>query len=166
VGGTGVVIARSLPEALSAFRKLSQPVGGSVAWKRWLINRDPIALWSWKKREPATITMQAFIPGRPANTMFACWGGEVLAIVSVEVITAQGLTGAATVVRLVQNKEIEEAARKLAKKFNLNGFHGLDFVFEENSGAAYLIELNPRTTQLGHLRLPGKATWRVRSVPS
>jgi hypothetical protein len=155
-GGSGVVIARSLAEALAAFQKLSQPVGASVAWKRWLINHEPIALWSWKKHDPASITMQEFIAGRPANTMFACWQGEVLGIVSVEVITAQGLTGAATVVRLIQNKEIEEAARKLAKKFHLNGFHGLDFVMDESNGAAYLIELNPRTTQLGHLRLPGQ----------
>jgi hypothetical protein len=155
-GGSGVVIARSLAEALAAFQKLSQPIGAGVAWKRWLINHEPIALWSWRKHEPASITMQEFIPGRPANTMFACWQGEMLAIVSVEVITAQGLTGAATVVRLIQNKEIEEAARKLAKKFHLSGFHGLDFVLDGSTGAAYLIELNPRTTQLGHLRLPGQ----------
>jgi carbamoylphosphate synthase large subunit len=155
-GGTGVAIARSLAEAVSAYQRLSQPLRAGVAWKRWLINREPIALWSWRKHEAASITMQEFIDGRPANTMFACWRGEVLAIVSVEVITAQGTTGAATVVRLVQNKEIEEAAKKLAKKFCLSGFHGLDFVLDRRDGAAYLIELNPRSTQLGHLRLPGQ----------
>jgi hypothetical protein len=155
-GGTGVAIVKTLAAAKEAFQKLSQPMGAGVAWKRWLINREPIALWSWKKHEPATITIQEFIAGRPANTMFACWQGEVLGIVSVEVITAQGLTGAATVVRLIQNREIEEAARKLAKEFKLSGFHGLDFVISAETGAAYLIELNPRTTQLGHLRLPGQ----------
>jgi len=155
-GGSGVAIARTLPDALAAFRKLAQPIGAGVAWKRWLINHEPIALWSWKRSKAAEITMQEFVPGRPANTMFACWQGEVLAIVSVEVITAQGSTGAATVVRLIQNAEMEEAARKLAKRFQLNGFHGLDFMIHAATGAAYLIELNPRTTQLGHLRLPGQ----------
>jgi hypothetical protein len=153
-GGFGVAIVDSLPEALAAFRKLSQPMGAGVAWKRWLINRDPIALWSWQRRETPSVTIQQFIAGRPANAMMACWQGELLAIVSVEVITAQGATGAATVVRLVQNEEMEQAARRLAQKFMLNGFHGLDFVIEHQTGAAYLIELNPRCTQLGHLSLP------------
>jgi hypothetical protein len=153
-GGFGVAIVHSLPEALAVYRKLSQPMGAGVAWKRWLINRDPIALWSWQRREVPSVTIQQYIAGRPANAMMACWQGELLAIVSVEVLTAQGATGAATVVRLVQNEEMERAARKLAQKFMLNGFHGLDFVIEHQTVAAYLIELNPRCTQLGHLRLP------------
>jgi hypothetical protein len=129
-----------------------------VAWKRWLINRDPIALWYWRRKELPCITIQEFIPGRPANTMLACWQGEVLAAVTVEVITAQGATGAATVVRLIRNEEIKEAARILARKFNLSGFHGLDFVLSDETGAAYLIELNPRCTQLGHLQIPGQGS--------
>src|SRR5579859_4735026 len=76
-------------------------------------------------------------------------------MVTVEVLTAQGATGAATVVRLMHNDEIEQAARLLAREFHLSGFHGLDFVMD-GAGAAYLIELNPRCTQLGHLRLPGQ----------
>ncbi len=155
-GGSGVAIARSLPEALASFHKLSQPMSAGVAWKRWLINREPIALWSWRRRESPNVTMQEFIPGRPANTMVACWKGEVLAIVSVAVIASQGATGAATVVRVVRNQEMEDAARKLAGAFQLNGFHGLDFVLDERTGAAYLIELNPRSTQLGHLRISGQ----------
>jgi len=154
-GGSGVAIVRSKDEAISAFRRLSQPMGAGVAWKRWLINHDPLALWSWRKRETPSVTVQQYIPGRPANTMFACWQGELLGMVTVEVLTAQGATGAATVVRLMHNDEIEQAARLLAREFHLSGFHGLDFVMD-GAGAAYLIELNPRCTQLGHLRLPGQ----------
>ena len=155
-GGSGVAIVRDKEEAMSAFRKLSQPMRAGVAWKRWLINHDPLALWSWRKREAPRVTIQEYIPGRPANTMFACWEGELLGIVSVEVLTAQGPTGAATVVRLVRNEEIEHAARVLARRFKLSGFHGLDFVMDSATGAAYLIELNPRCTQLGHLRIAGQ----------
>jgi len=57
-------------------------------------------------------------------------------------------------VRLIQNEEIEEAAQRLARKFMPSGFYGLDFVLEHKSGAAYLIEINPRCTQLGHPRFP------------
>ena len=75
---------------------------------------------------------------------------------TVEVITSQGATGAATVVHFIRNEEIELAATLLARKLGLSGFHGLDFMIDGQSGAAYLIELNPRSTQLGHLRLPGQ----------
>ena len=153
-GGSGVVIARAPAEALAAFRRLSRPMGTSLVWKRWLINRDPLAWWSWRGREKPSVSIQQFIPGRPANTMLACWKGEVLGIVTVEVLTSQGATGAATVVRLIKNTEIERAAILLARKFNLNGFHGLDFMLEDGTDLPYLIELNPRCTQLGHLRLP------------
>ena len=153
-GGSGVTIVHSAPEALATFQRLCRPPGAGVAWKRWLVNRDTLALWSWRRSGEPSLTMQEFIHGRPANAMIACWQGEMLGIVSVEVLTTQGTTGAAIVVRLIENEEIEEAARRLAKNFLLSGFHGLDFVLERNSGAAYLIEINPRCTQLGHLRLP------------
>jgi hypothetical protein len=155
-GGSGVAITRSREEAIAAFRKLSQPMSTGIAWKRWLVNHDPLALWSWRRREAPAVTVQQFVSGRPANTMFVCSHGEVLAIVTVEVITAQGATGAATVVRIVRNPEIERAASLIAHKFQLSGFHGLDFVMESATGYAWLIELNPRCTQLGHLRLPNQ----------
>jgi hypothetical protein len=104
--------------------------------------------------------------------MLACWKGEVLGIVTVEVLTSQGATGAATVVRLVRNEEIELAAHLLARKFDLNGFHGLDFILEKGTNAPYLIELNPRCTQLGHLRLAsqgdlaGMIAARLRNEPA
>jgi hypothetical protein len=153
-GGAGVAVAATVAEAITAFHRLSKPMGSSTAWKRWLINHDPLALWSWKKREAPRVTIQQFIPGRPANTMFVCWQGDLLGLVTVEVLAAQGTTGAATVVRVIDNPEIEKTARLLARKFNLSGFHGLDFVLESATGDAYLIELNPRSTQLGHLRIP------------
>jgi ATP-grasp domain len=45
------------------------------------------------------------------------------------------------------------AARKIARRLSLSGFFGLDFVIEEGTGAAYLIEMNPRCTPPSHLRL-------------
>lgn len=152
-GGTGVEIANSPDAIAQAYEKLSRPKGAGFSWKRFLVNRDPLALWSWKNADKPRITMQQFIPGRPANAMFACWKGEVLALVAVEVLNSQGVTGSATVVQIIQNDEITEAACKLAKRLSLNGFHGIDFILERDSNDAYLLELNPRCTQLGHLRL-------------
>jgi hypothetical protein len=138
------------------FRDFTKQRGVGFALKRLLINRDPLALWLWRNRKVPKVTIQHFIPGRPANTMFVAREGEVLSSVTVEVISSQGATGAATVVRLIQNAEISEAVHLLARKLKLNGFHGLDFMLEEGSGAAYLLELNPRCTQLGHLRIQGQ----------
>jgi hypothetical protein len=85
--------------------------------------------------------------------MLACWRGELLGLVAVEVIASRGPTGAATIVRLINHLEITEAARRVSARLRLSGFHGLDFILEEATGSAFLIELNPRCTQLGHLIL-------------
>ena len=155
-GGSGVEIVRSREEARTAFRRFSRPKKALAAWKRLVINRDPLALWMWRERRSPSITVQQYVAGKPANCMIACCDGKVLGIVSVEVLTAQGATGAATVVRVVQHPEMERAARLIADRFKLNGFHGLDFVIDTSSGSAYLIELNPRSTQLGHLSFAGR----------
>jgi hypothetical protein len=124
-----------------------------MAWKQFLINRHPLALWLWRRRNGSVKSLQKFISGRQATTMFASWQGEVLASVTVEVLATQGLNGAATILRLLRNDEIERASRLLAKRFELSGFHGLDFVLDDSTRDAYLIEMNPRATQLGHLNV-------------
>jgi hypothetical protein len=49
------------------------------------------------------------------------------------------------------------AAEKIVRRLNLSGLHGLDFMLEAGTGNAYLIEINPRATQVGHLPLgPGR----------
>jgi hypothetical protein len=45
------------------------------------------------------------------------------------------------------------AAENIARRFKLSGLHGLDFMLEAQTGTAHLIEINPRTTQVGHLAL-------------
>ena len=90
--------------------------------------------------------------------MIACWRGKMLASVTVEVLSSQGATGAATVVRLIRHEEIEQASQRLVQRLKLTGFYGLDFILQKKDGeacdSAYLIEVNPRCTQLGHLCLP------------
>ncbi|MBS1821256.1 MAG: ATP-grasp domain-containing protein [Acidobacteria bacterium] len=152
-GGTGVEIADSSAAIAEAYEKLAKPKGAGFSWKRFVVNRDPLALWSWKHAGKPRVTIQQFIPGSPANAMFACWKGEVIGIVAVEVLNSQGATGSATVVQVIQHPEMIAAARKLAKRLSLHGFHGLDFILDKETNDAYLIELNPRCTQLGHLRL-------------
>jgi hypothetical protein len=45
----------------------------------------------------------------------------------------------------------------MVRRLNLSGLHGFDFMLEEQTRNAYLIEMNPRATQVGHLTLgPGR----------
>jgi len=153
-GGEGVKLVRSGAELREAFRRMRSRSRLSVAIKRVLINHDPMALWTWSRwRRRTALTLQQFIRGTPANIMVACWRGRILAEVAVRVLTSQGPTGASLVVQLIENPQLSRAARLLAERLQLSGFFGLDFILEEETGAEYLIEMNPRCTQLGHLKL-------------
>lgn len=152
-GGDGVQIVHSEEQALVALRRLSGRLGFTAAGKRLLINRDPVALWEWRGHVSPVITIQRLIPGRPANALLACWRGELLGMLMVEVLSSQGATGAALVVRATENQEIRDAAERLTKHLELSGFCGLDFMLAAETGVPYLIEMNPRCTQLGHLAL-------------
>ena len=155
-GGRGVAFVESADEARAAWSRFNAPQPLGLPLKRWVINRDPLAFWSGARLSGRPVSIQRFIRGPQANAMAACWQGKVLGIVSVEVLCNQGLTGASTIVRLIQNAEIARATEALVRDLRLSGFCGLDFVLEEGTGAAHLIELNARCTQLGHLVLPAQ----------
>jgi hypothetical protein len=151
-GGKGVQFAHSLAEAEQSLVSLSRPANVAVALGRWLLIHDALAFWKWKNHNQPVFTLQEYVTGRPANTMLACRDGKVLAMVTVEVLYAQSYTGTALVVRPIENEEIRVCSEKIAQRLQLSGFHGLDFMIEDATGHAYLIELNPRCTQLGHLQ--------------
>ena len=150
-GGNGVRVCQSLVDVLAGWKELHAPQRLATALKRLTIDRDPLALWLSRHCRQPDITIQRFVQGRPANTMVACLDGEVLSEASVVVLSADGPTGAATVIRRVQEPRMAQAARLLARRFNLSGFFGLDFMIEARTDVPYLIEMNPRSTQLGHL---------------
>jgi hypothetical protein len=77
----------------------------------------------------------------------------VLAALHFEVINKRHQAGPATVMRLLDHPEMSAAVEKIARRLKLSGVHGLDFMLEANTGKAYLIEINPRITQVGHLAL-------------
>jgi thioredoxin reductase len=153
-GGKGVNVVRSVDDAVRVWRRFTVKQPAAKALKRWLVDQDPLALQRRRSRERGMASVQRFISGRPANAMLASWRGALLGLVTVEVLCTQGPTGASTIVRLIRNEEIERAADLIVRRLGLSGFHGLDFILEEGSQAPYLIELNPRCTQLGHLVLP------------
>ena len=154
-GGNGVRIARSPAESAAALRELTRPRSALAAWKRVLVDCDPLALWMRHNPGEAEMTVQQLLPGRPANSMMACSGGRVLGLVSVVVVAAESRTGAATVVRTIVDGRMTDNARLIAHELQLSGFHGLDYLIDSDSGTPYLLEINPRCTQLGHLEFSG-----------
>jgi hypothetical protein len=152
-GGRGVRVAYSGAEAEQRFFELTEPAGILELIKRLLLSRDRgWVLFDWKRSQPAVIA-QSLIAGRPANCAVVCWQGKVLAGIGVEVVSAQGPKGPATVVRVVESPDMMRAAERIARRLRLSGFFGLDFMIEDGTGATYLIEMNPRCTPLCPLTL-------------
>jgi len=100
---------------------------------------------------------QAFVAGREATSTVACWEGTVLASLHFEVLKKADQSGHATVVHSIANPEMSSTVEVMVRRLNLSGLHGFDFLLESGTGNAYLIEINPRATQVGHLMLgPGR----------
>jgi len=155
-GGDGIRVVHTLDEAERAFRRLHAPPMLARAAKRALVDGDKTLVWPSLLRRRSVVNAQAFVAGQEATSTVLCWQGRVLASLHFEVLQKAKPTGHATVLRTIEHPEMSAAAEKIARRLNLSGLHGLDFMLEAHTGNAYLIEINPRTTQVGHLALgPG-----------
>src|SRR5580692_674675 len=152
-GGDGVRIVRTVDEAERAFRSLQAPPRLLRAVKHALLDDDMTLISPALRREKFVVNAQAFVDGKEATSAVACWNGKILAALHFEVINKTGSTGHATVVRLIENSEMAAAAEKIVRRLDLSGVHGFDFMLEKQTGNAFLIEINPRATQVGHLAL-------------
>ncbi|PYX10834.1 MAG: hypothetical protein DMG88_01030 [Acidobacteria bacterium] len=156
-GGEGVRVVHTIEEAEHAYRRLQAPPLLARAAKRALVDQDKTLVWPSLLRRRPVVNGQAFVAGREATSTVACWNGVVLAGLHFEVLKKRSSAGPATVMRLIENAEMTAAAEKIARRLNLSGVHGLDFMLEADTGNAFLIEINPRSTQVGHLTLgPGR----------
>ena len=152
-GGGGVRVLRQKESPQAVWKDVTNTSQLSRAIKRLLVNRDPFYMREWLNRVERPIIAQRFIEGRPANCTVFAWNGKVIALIAVEVLRTEGATGPARVVRLIQNVEMQQAADRIASRLGMSGFFGLDFMIENGTGRAYLIEMNARLTPPCYLRL-------------
>ena len=152
-GGEGVKLVRSDADARQAFRKLQSPPMLARAMKRALVDQDRTLVLPSLLRHRQTVNAQAFVSGHEATSTVACWKGSVLASLHCEVLRKCHDAGHATVVRLIDNAEMKTAVEKMVRRMGLSGMCGFDFMLEAATGNAYLIEINARATQMGHLTL-------------
>jgi len=156
-GGHGTRLVRDRKEAEDVVRQMSRPLDAGRALKRLVVDRDPFWILPWRSHSIAPVIVQSYVKGYPANCAVVCWNGKVLAGIAVEVVSALGETGSATIVRVIDNPGMMRAAEQVVARLGLSGFLGFDFVIEAHTGTAYLIEMNPRVTPLCHLQLgPGR----------
>lgn len=154
--GEGVQVADTLRQADRAFDALQSPLSFVRMAKRALINKDLRWVRPTLERRRSVISAQEFISGVDATSLVACWKGEVVAGLHFKVMSKQYARGPASVLRLIENAEMADAIRKIVRRLSLSGLHGFDFLLAGSRETAYLIEMNPRATQVGHLALgPG-----------
>jgi hypothetical protein len=151
-GGDGVSFANNYDEAVAAFRHLALAPSRLRSLARAAKRRDPHFLLQAVEPQDYAISVQRFIEGTQATCAFACWNGEVLASLHMDVVEAHEPAGPATVLRRTLSPQMDDAVRHIAKAFCLSGFHGLDFM-RDAEGRLFLIEINPRATQICHLAL-------------
>lgn len=149
----GVVVAATERAAFAAFRRLRSQSNAVRALFRMVVNRDAYWLADWLRSDPAAISVQSFIAGRPGDLAMFCWEGEVLAAVMGEAVSALGENRPTAVVRLITRPDVLEAAARLARSMGLTGFYGLDFMIEAATNRALLLEMNPRPTSMTNIRL-------------
>jgi hypothetical protein len=163
-GGDGVKFVGSTAEAEQAFVRLQGPPSRARSLVRAVLRRDAHFLGAALHPAAATVSLQAFIPGKPATSVFAAKDGQVLAAQHMNVLSWHGDTGPASLMQRVADPAMDEAARKIAARFRLSGLQGLDFV-RDAKGEPQLIEVNPRATQICHLPLDADLPAALLGVP-
>jgi predicted ATP-grasp superfamily ATP-dependent carboligase len=148
-GGLGTQIIESERALRKAWSGAKGYAAALRAGKAVVRDRRPRTLLDWLVASPA-IDAQEFLPGNPGNRAVLCRAGKVLAGLSVEAVHTAYAGGPASVIRVIDNKEMADTAEALVARLGLSGFCGFDFLITE-SGRACLLELNPRATPVCHL---------------
>ncbi len=155
-GGQGVRIVHDVEEAVRAFAEL-RAAAGPLSGVKQTVKKLDLAFLDRLWRRPPAICLQQYVEGRPANRAVACWRGEVLAGLSVEVLETADATSPATVVRLIDSPGMSIATLRMVRRLGLCGLVGFDFVLEAAGGRPFLIEMNARPTQICHIAIDSRS---------
>ncbi|MGA2794538.1 MAG: ATP-grasp domain-containing protein [Roseiarcus sp.] len=150
-GGLDVILVRNGAAISTAFLKMRLRRSALRRLKAAIFSGDVEPLFAHQRTPAGGVSVQSFVAGRLANCAIACWRGEVLASIAVEVVRHRAPFGIATVVRPVEGQALIAAARSIARHLQLSGLCGFDFVLDDDKKQAKLIEINPRATQIDHL---------------
>jgi thioesterase domain-containing protein len=149
-GGRGVAIVCTEADGRRAWNEMRRRLPLARALRRLVVERDPWPLRARLIGTRPTLSIQTYVPGRPANAAVACFQGTALGAVLAEVVESDGSTGPSTVLRVIDNPDMTYAVKSIVSNLELSGLCGLDFILDDD-GRAHLLELNPRATPTSHL---------------
>lgn len=95
--------------------------------------------------------LQAYIPGRAKYHQIAAWKGQLLAGWAADKLRSNPEpTGPGTVARNHRSPEARHAVERLVRGLGISGLAGSEFIVDERTGEAYLLELSRRITPATH----------------
>ena len=130
--GQGVAICADADELARAFATLGQADGLGLADAR-----------------DGSLLVQTHVQGRTHYHNSVAWKGVLLAGQASEQLAATP-RGPASAARYYHSPELRAMSATLAQGFGISGIYVPEFVVEEHTGAAYLLEINRRMTHGTH----------------
>ena len=95
------------------------------------------------------LLVQAYIPGRTQYYAGTAWRGSLLCGYAVDKLAGEP-QGAASVVRYFHSADLQNSASKLVAAFGATGIFAPEYIVHEQTGEAYLVEINRRITPGTH----------------
>jgi hypothetical protein len=133
--GQGVEIVSTRDELIAAAQRLLQP--------------DQLDLGELRRPQ---LLVQKFITGPHLSQSIVALQGVPLESFAHERFAAtRPVKGQTTVVRFVRSPETREFSDRLCREFNMSGFFSIQFIVDERTGQAHLLEINRRLITHMHL---------------
>lgn len=158
LAGLGVVICNTqqdLDSALQRFfsKKSANPKSlTSKVWRRIKKRFGAKQRFKWWVEQKPNLSIQKFIHGKTAMCSFVAKSGQVLGgLGAIKERTHPGATGPSTVLRFIEHDEMSGIATAIVRHLGYTGFGSFDYIIEDGTDAAHMIELNPRQTPIVHL---------------
>ena len=127
--GEGVAIVESSHQLAAAFERLARTESSALTHD-----------------ESGTLLIQAMIAGEVHYENTAAWNGNRIGGFAVHRLEYADVKGPAAVVRCYRSDEIRDYSSKLVRGFGMTGLFATEYIVEQTSGKAYLLEVNRRLT--------------------
>ena len=140
----GTIKCQNASEVSQAYKDLNPKTSPFKRIARHLLCRD------WYPTNSATEVQKAIL-GVSAMFNVVAWRGQNLGGFFGSREQTIGGNGPSTIVRLGPNAICEDSARKLVAAMGTSGFWAFDFMWDQSTNSATLLECNPRPNQVSHL---------------
>lgn len=156
-GGRGVRIVGTPRDAHRAWRRLHESSTFVAALRRGLVWGEWSFVREWARGVTRDVAAQRVVRGSERTAMAVAVGGDLRAVVCLEVLQTAEYLGPSSVLRVVEDEAMVDGIRRVVRGAGVTGFCGFDFMVDSTTARPLMIEMNLRPTQLVHLPLgPGR----------